>query len=75
MHKIPEKEKLERVVDNYRGGLMQAEISKFSKAIKEGWVKRYRVAMELEQAKQAKKVQAEKGKVDERDIDSDRRAS
>lgn len=72
MHKIPEQEKLEKAVDNYRKGLMQAEISKFSKAVKESWVKRYRVAMELEQAKKAKKAQAEKGTGDESHVDSDR---
>lgn len=61
MHKLPEQDKLARAVDNYRRGLMQVEISKFTKAVKESWVKRYRIVMELEQAKKIRKAQAEKG--------------
>lgn len=63
MHKLPEQEQLERAVNNYRRGLILAEKTRFASRVREAWVQRYRIAMQLEQARVAKlkELRQEKG--------------
>ena len=67
MHKLSEQEKLIKAEAAYCRGLMRSEMRVYGFRAIHSWAQRYRVAMQLSQAKKRDKVQKEKGKSHERD--------